>query len=260
VSETEIQLLRGAGFVGALLVALVLQRVLPQARLRGSSSINVGLWAINLVVMGLVCGACACLVARAAAAGGVGLLNVVSAPRWLAVAITVIALDGVSYAWHRANHRFPFLWRFHQVHHSDPRFTVSTGVRFHPGELLLSLPLRLVAVASLGAPVEGVLVFESVFALANLVEHGDIALPPALERRLARAMVTPGLHRHHHTKAGRDRDTNFGTILVLWDRLLGTFAASDSRRRIETGIPGLDRPIGLVEALALPLSRLEVRR
>jgi sterol desaturase/sphingolipid hydroxylase (fatty acid hydroxylase superfamily) len=260
VSEAQIQLLRSGGFVTALLVALLLQRLLPHARLRGSSSVNAGFWAINLVVMGLVCGACACLVARWAAAEGVGLLHIVPAPRWLAVAVTVLALDGVSYAWHRANHRFPLLWRFHQVHHSDPSFTVSTGVRFHTGELLLSLPLRLVAVASLGAPVEGVLAFESIFALANLVEHGDIALPFALERRLALTFVTPGLHRHHHTKAGRDRDTNFGTILVLWDRLLGTFAPSDSRRRIETGIPGLDRPIGLVEALSLPLSRLEARR
>jgi sterol desaturase/sphingolipid hydroxylase (fatty acid hydroxylase superfamily) len=259
VSEAQIQLLRGGGFVAALLAALLLQRLLPHARLRGSSSVNAGLWALNLVVMGLVCGACACLVARWAAAGGVGLMNVVPSPPWLAVVITVLALDGVSYAWHRANHRLPLLWRFHQVHHSDPRFTVSTGVRFHTGELLLSLPLRLVAVASLGAPVAGVLAFESVFALANLVEHGDIALPLALERRVGRVCVTPALHRRHHTKAGRDRDTNFGTILVLWDRVFGTFAANDSTRRIETGLAGLDRPIHLVEALFLPLSRLEGR-
>jgi sterol desaturase/sphingolipid hydroxylase (fatty acid hydroxylase superfamily) len=259
VSEADLQLLRAAGFVGAFLLAVGLQRLAPHRSLRGSVAVNGGLWALNAVVLGVVCGACACAAARWSASAGVGALVVGSAPPWLAIPLTIVALDAVSYGWHRANHRVPLLWRFHRVHHSDPSFTVSTALRFHTGELLLSLPLRLLAVVALGAPVAGVLAFEVVFTLANFVEHGDIDLPRRLERRLVRVWVTPALHRRHHTKAGRDRDTNFGTIFVLWDRLLGTFAASDSTRRIETGLAGLDGPVAFRTALWLPLARSEGR-
>src|SRR5262249_56613757 len=111
---------------------------------------------------------------RTAAGMGFGVLNVVAAPGWLAVAASVLLLDLVSYGWHRANHAFGLLWRFHRVHHSDVTFTVSTALRFHPGELLLSLPVRLLAVFALGVPVAAVLVFELAFTLANLLEHVDV--------------------------------------------------------------------------------------
>jgi sterol desaturase/sphingolipid hydroxylase (fatty acid hydroxylase superfamily) len=254
VSEAQFQLLRGAGFAGALALAFVLQRLRPHARLRGSWRTNGGLWLANVVVVGVVCGACACTVARWAADAGVGVLNGMPAPRWLAVPATVVALDLVSYLWHRANHRLAFLWRFHQVHHSDPTFTASTGIRFHPGELLLSLPVRLGAVVLIGAPAEAIVLFEIVFGIANLVEHGDIALPPGFERRMGRVFITPALHRRHHTKLGPDRDRNFGTILAVWDRLLGTRVDNDSATRIETGLPGLEAP-SLARLFVLPLQR-----
>lgn len=215
---------------------------------------NGGLWLVNLVVIGAVCGACACTVARWAADSGFGMLNALAAPRALGILTTIVILDLVSYCWHRANHRFPLLWRFHQVHHSDPTFTASTGVRFHPGELLLSLPVRLTAVALLGASAEAVVLFEIVFAVANLMEHGDIDLPLPFERLVGHVFITPALHRRHHTKVGRDRDTNFGTILAPWDRLFGTRADNDSATAIETGLPGL-APSSLPRLLMLPLRR-----
>jgi sterol desaturase/sphingolipid hydroxylase (fatty acid hydroxylase superfamily) len=97
---------------------------------------------------------------------------------------------------------------------------VSTALRFHPVELLLSLPVRLAAVVLIGAPAEAVLVFEAVFAVWDLVEHGDADLPPPVERMLAGVVVTPALHRRHHAQVRPDRDSNFGTILSLWDRVL----------------------------------------
>ena len=254
MSEGEFQLLRGAGFVAALTLAVLLQRLRPHARLRGSWFVNGGLWFTNLVILGVVCGACACTVARWAATNGIGVLNTVSAPRWLGVPITIITLDLVSYLWHRANHRVSFLWRFHQVHHSDPTFTASTGVRFHPGELLLSLPVRLTAIAVVGASAGAVVLFEFVFSVANLVEHGDIDLPVRFERMMGRAFITPALHRRHHTKVGPDRDINFGTIFAAWDRLLGTRADNDSATAIDTGLPGVDA-LTLRRVLVLPLQR-----
>jgi sterol desaturase/sphingolipid hydroxylase (fatty acid hydroxylase superfamily) len=170
--------------------------------------------------------------------------------------MTVIALDLVSYVWHRANHVFPTLWRFHQVHHSDQTFTVSTALRFHPGELVLSLPLRLVAVMALGAPVVAVLAFEALFTLANLLEHGDIDVPRPLENALDRVLVTPALHRFHHTRAGLERNHNYGTIFVLWDRLLGTYRASSSAMRVEVGLAEIRGPLTLAGILLLPLRSL----
>jgi sterol desaturase/sphingolipid hydroxylase (fatty acid hydroxylase superfamily) len=245
VSEARFQVLRSVGFVAALALALLLQQLRPHARLRGSWRVNGGLWLANLIVIGTVCGACACTVARWAANAGVGALNLMPAPPWIGIPVTVIVLDLVSYLWHRANHRVSFLWRFHQVHHSDPTFTTSTGVRFHPGELLLSLPIRLIAVVLIGASAGAVVLFELVFTVANLVEHGDIDLPMRFERLTGRVLVTPALHRRHHAKRGPDRDTNFGTIFAIWDRFLGTRTDSDSATAVDTGLSG-------VEGLTLP--------
>jgi sterol desaturase/sphingolipid hydroxylase (fatty acid hydroxylase superfamily) len=209
---------------------------------------------INGVIMLAVCGACACTVARWAGAARAGLLNIIAAPAWMSILVAVLALDFVSYAWHRANHRIPLLWRLHQVHHSDLSFTVSTAVRFHPGELLLSLPIRLLAVVLIGAPAMAVVVFEVIFAFANLFEHGNIGLPLRFEQRVAGLFVTPALHRRHHASRRPELDSNFGTILTLWDRLLGTYGRSSSAARFETGLPSGARARTLGEALLLPLA------
>ena len=234
-------------------VALALQYLAPHARHRGSVRTNLGLRGVNLLVVGAVRGACACAAARFAEQTGLGLFNVMQAPLWARVVATIVALDFVSYGWHRANHVIPALWRFHAVHHSDSSFTVSTALRFHPGELLLSLPLRLAAVIAVGASPVAVVAFEAMFALSNYVEHGDIDLPAWLERRLGRVFVTPALHRLHHARKPTDREHNYGTIFVTWDRLLGTHRASDSTVRVEVGLAGLDNSLDLRRTLGLPV-------
>ncbi len=254
MSESEFQIIRIAGFAAAAGLALALQRLRPHDRQYRTRWVNVALWVTNGVVMSAVCGACACTVARWAGTALVGLLNNIPAPAWASALLTVLALDFVSYAWHRANHQLPFLWRFHQVHHSDLSFTVSTAVRFHPGELLLSLPIRLLAVVVLGAPAVAVVVFEVVFAFANLFEHGNIGLPLWFEQRVAGLLVTPALHRRHHARRRPQLDSNFGTILTLWDRLLGTYGESSSAARFETGLPNGTHARTVGQALLLPLS------
>jgi sterol desaturase/sphingolipid hydroxylase (fatty acid hydroxylase superfamily) len=255
MSEEQFQAVRASAFVAAMALAVLLQRLAPHARLRGSWAVNGSLWLGNALVIAAVCGACACTAARWAGREGIGILNWAELGAWTAVPASVVVLDLVSYGWHRATHRVPVLWRFHRVHHSDPTFTASTGVRFHPGELLLSLPLRLAAVVVLGAPAVAVLTFEVVFTVANLVEHGDIDLPASVERALGRVLITPALHRRHHTRVGPERDTNFGTILSIWDRAFRTYAHSDSATTVATGLPGLDR-VSLAGALMLPVQRV----
>ena len=255
MTEGELQVVRAVGFVLAFAAALTFQRLLPHARLAGSWRVNGAFWAIDAVLIGLVCGACGCVVARWAEVHEVGLFHSVTATPWAAVLVTVVALDVVSYLWHRANHAIAFLWRFHQVHHSDPTFTVSTGLRFHPGELLLSLPLRLTAVVALGASPLGVVVFEVLFTIANLIEHGDIDLPDVLERRLSRVCVLPALHRLHHSRNTRELNTNFGTIFSVWDRAFGTYRVSSSSREVDTGLPGAPDLSSLPRALLLPFAR-----
>jgi sterol desaturase/sphingolipid hydroxylase (fatty acid hydroxylase superfamily) len=256
VKEAEFQLLRAGSFAFAAVLDATLQHRMPHAKSRGSVRANLGLWAVDGMVMALVCGACACTVARWAASAGVGILNATRAPLWVGIPPTVAVLDLVSYVWHRANHVLPVLWRFHRVHHSDRTFTVSTGLRFHPGELVLSLPLRLLAVALLGAPAIAIVVFEALFAVANLVEHGDIDLPAGLEGMMSKLLVTPALHRFHHTRAGRERDHNYGTIFTAWDRMLGTYSPSSSAVRIDVGLTEIPGALGLGTALLLPFRRI----
>lgn len=252
MTEAEFQIVKSAGFVLAFALAVGLQHWRPHRRLAGSWRANGGLWAVNAVVLGAVCTGCACTVSHWARGEGWGLLNQGVGPGWLAIAVSVLGLDLVSYAWHRANHRVSLLWRLHQAHHSDPDYTVTTALRFHPGELLLALPVRLVAIALLGVPIAGVIVFELVFAFANFCEHGNIALPGKMERRLGRVLITPALHRRHHGQEARLLDTNFGTIFSFWDRLLGSYGENRSAVRVETGLPGIASSLGTLGILALP--------
>ena len=255
MTDAQFQVLRAGSFALAIALAAALQRLMPHGKRRGSVGTNLGLWAMNAAVMGAICGACACTVATWASVAGIGLLNATSASLWAAIPTTIVGLDLVSYLWHRANHVVPTLWRFHRVHHSDSSFTVSTALRFHPGELLLSLPLRLVAVLLLGAPAIGVVAFEALFAVSNLIEHGDIDVPLPFEAALGEVLVTPALHRFHHTRAASDRDHNFGTILVLWDRFLGTYLPSSSAVHVDVGLPDVRDALGLRSAFLLPLRR-----
>jgi len=256
--ESAYQLVRGLGLAVALVLGLVLERSRPHERLRPAWGTNGGLWAVDALVMGAVCGACGWIVAAWAGREGLGLLVWAGArDGWLAIAIGVIGLDVVSYAWHRANHRVHLLWRFHQVHHGDANFHVTTALRFHPGELLLALPVRLAAIVALGVPPEGVLVFELVFGAANLLEHGNFDLPRRLEPVVRRMFVTPALHRGHHASDWQELDTNFGTVFSTWDRLAGTFRAHEVDRRITTGLPDWAGPRApsLSESLLLPFRR-----
>ncbi len=256
-AEAFYQLARGVGLAAAVVLGLALERWRPHARLRPAWGTNLGLWALDTLMTAVVCGACGWVVAAWAADRGLGLLAWIGAGPWAAVVAGLVGLDAVAYLWHRANHQVPLLWRFHQVHHADASFHLTTALRFHPGELLLALPVRLAAVVLLGVPPQGVLLFELVFGTANLLEHGNFDLPRRLEHLLQRAFVTPALHRGHHVSDWRELDTNFGTVFSIWDRFAGTFHAGEPDRPVVTGLPNWSRPEApaLVESLLLPFAR-----
>jgi sterol desaturase/sphingolipid hydroxylase (fatty acid hydroxylase superfamily) len=254
--EASHALARGMGPVVALALGLALERWRPHERLRPAWGTNLGLFVAGSLATAAVCGACGWTVAAWAAAHGFGLLAWAGADRAAAIVVGLLALDAVSYLWHRLNHSVPLFWRFHQVHHADASFHVTTALRFHPGELLLAVPVRLGAILALGVPPEGVLVFEVVFGAANVLEHGNFDLPRRLDGIARGFFITPALHRAHHTSEWRELDTNFGTIFSIWDRLGRTFHPSEPARRIVTGLPSR-LPLGppaLVESLLLPFA------
>jgi sterol desaturase/sphingolipid hydroxylase (fatty acid hydroxylase superfamily) len=254
--ETSYQLARGLGLAAALVLGLALERWRPHERMRPAWRTNVGLWAIDTLATAVACGACGWVVAAWSAEQGFGLLAWAGAGPWGAIGAGLVGLDAVSYLWHRANHQVPLLWRFHQVHHSDASFHVTTALRFHPGELLLALPVRLVAIVVLGVPPHGVLVFELVFGVANLLEHGNFDLPGRLDPVAQRLFITPALHRAHHASEWRELNTNFGTVFSFWDRLARTLRASEPDRRVVTGLPDWSRPQpALAASLLLPFTR-----
>jgi sterol desaturase/sphingolipid hydroxylase (fatty acid hydroxylase superfamily) len=158
-----------------------------------------------------------------AQAHGWGLFNLVPLPAWLAAPAAVILLDLTIYGQHVAFHAVPVLWRLHRTHHADLEFDVTTGLRFHPGEIILSMIIKLAAVAILGAPPIAVLVFEVLLNVTSMFNHGNVRLPHGFDRMLRFVVVTPDMHRVHHSKERREQDSNFGFNVPWWDRLFGTY-------------------------------------
>jgi sterol desaturase/sphingolipid hydroxylase (fatty acid hydroxylase superfamily) len=138
---------------------------------------------------------------------------------WAGLGLDVLVLDFLIYWWHRANHRIPLLWRFHEVHHLDGTLDTTTAVRFHFGEIVLSALARAAVIVGFGFPLDSVLVFQALVLIAAIFHHSNLALPPGFERALARVIITPSIHWVHHHKRRADTDSNYGTIFSFWDPL-----------------------------------------
>ncbi len=156
---------------------------------------------------------------------GWGLLNLFPLPGWLAVILAILILDFAIYLQHVLFHAVPALWRLHRMHHADLDFDVTTGLRFHPIEILLSMAIKLGIVAILGPPAVAVLIFEILLNATSMFNHSNIRLPLGADRLLRRVVVTPDMHRIHHSVIPSETNSNFGFSLSWWDRLLGTYRA-----------------------------------
>ena len=158
-------------------------------------------------------------------ARGFGLLHALALPSWLAVVVSVLLLDLAIYLQHVLFHAVPALWRLHRMHHADLEFDVTTGSRFHPLEILLSMVVKLGVVAALRPPAVAVLVFEVLLNATSMFNHGNVMLPADVDRRLRWLVVTPDMHRVHHSVEDDETNSNFGFNLPWWDRLFGTYRA-----------------------------------
>ena len=220
---------------------------------------NLLLIALNTGLGRLLAGAAPVAAAALAHANGIGLFNMVAAPAWLAFALSVLALDLVIYAQHVAFHLTPALWRFHFVHHADRDIDVTTGLRFHPGEIVISLAIKSVAAVLLGAPVAAVVAFEVILNLTAMFNHSNIALPSWLDRGLRLFLVTPDMHRVHHSIHRDETDSNYGFNLSLWDRAFGTYIPQprDGHLAMTIGLPDLqsEAPARLLWILRAPFAR-----
>ncbi|MEQ8798354.1 MAG: sterol desaturase family protein [Salinisphaeraceae bacterium] len=216
------------GVFGGVLAAMVIwEFASPRRRddiprlLRWSG--NLGIVALDTVIVRLLFPAAAVGVALLAREGGWGLFNVFDVPGWLAILAAVVLLDFVIYLQHVLFHAVPGLWRLHRMHHADLAFDTTTGLRFHPIEIVLSMALKIAMVAALGAPPVAVLIFEVLLNATSLFNHGNVSLPPRLDRLLRWVVVTPDMHRVHHSWHPDETNSNFGFNLPWWDRLLGTY-------------------------------------
>jgi sterol desaturase/sphingolipid hydroxylase (fatty acid hydroxylase superfamily) len=224
-----------------LLVLLACQRAWPR---RGEASPprrrwrNLGLAAIGTAVVSLLLPVTAVAFAALVQQHGMGLLALTAWPQPLEVLLAIVVLDLAIYWQHRAFHRFPWLWRLHRVHHSDIRFEVTLGVRFHPAEILLSMLYKFAVIAALGPSPVAVALYEILLASFALITHADVALPDRWDRRLRSVFVTPDWHRVHHSVHRRETDSNYGNLLTLWDCMFASRIAQprDGHRRMAIGL------------------------
>lgn len=196
--------------------------------------------ALNSAVVRIIAPASGVTFALWAEREGWGVLRAADAAPWLEAAIAIVALDLVVYFQHRLLHAVPFLWRMHRIHHADLHFDVTTGVRFHPFEIALSTLLKGAAILALGATPAAVVVFEIILNAGSLFSHANGTLPPAVDAIARRVLVTPDMHRVHHSTVVSEQNTNFGFNVSWWDRMFGTYRAEPSR-------PHASMPIGVAD-------------
>ncbi len=226
-------LIRIGFFIGVLAAMAAWEFAAPRRRreiprlLRWSN--NLGVVAIDTLLVRLSFPILAVGLAVIAEERGWGLLNVFGAPFWLAVVVSVLALDLAIYLQHVMFHAVPALWRLHRMHHADLEFDVTTGLRFHPVEILLSMGIKLAVVAALGPPAVAVLIFEVLLNATSMFNHSNVDIPRPVDRVLRWIVVTPDMHRVHHSIAPHETNSNFGFNLPWWDRLMGTYRAQPEK-------------------------------
>ncbi|MFW2440323.1 MAG: sterol desaturase family protein [Arenicellales bacterium] len=225
-------------FFGVLAVMAVWEILAPRRRLTVSKTVrwvnNLGLVFFNSFILRVLFPAAAVGVAVMASKHGWGLFNTYELPLYVSVIASVVIMDFVIYVQHVMVHAIPVLWRLHRVHHADPDYDVTTGARFHPLEIILSMLIKFATILLLGPPVAAVILFEIILNVTAMFNHGNVGLPAGLDRVLRWFVVTPDMHRVHHSVEDDEANSNFGFSLPWWDRLFGTYR--DQPRRGHQGM------------------------
>jgi len=225
--QTHEAMIRLGFFVGVFALMAIWEVAAPRrarllTRLQRWSS-NIGLVVLNTALLRLLFPAAAVGMALSVNAQGWGLLNTLGLPFWVEVLVALVVLDFAIWVQHVLFHAVPALWRLHRVHHADLDYDLTTGARFHPIEIILSMLIKFVVIAALGPPVIAVILFEIILNALAMFNHANIALPPRVDRVLRWLIVTPDMHRVHHSIEDDETNSNFGFNLSWWDRLLGTY-------------------------------------
>lgn len=248
--------------VGVLaLLLFLLERFFP---LRKSTRSLVARLVVNVAVSALTFVAAVGLVQPAArwalrwsAETPFGLVHLTALPAWAEFALSFLLMDLAFYYWHLANHRVPFFWRFHNVHHIDPDLDVSTAFRFHFGEITLSSVFSVVQVSFIGISPWAFAIYQIVFQAEVLFHHSNLRLPIVFERLLSKIIVTPRMHGIHHSQVQRENNSNFGTVFTWWDRVHRTLGLNIPQDEVTVGIPGYARPEDnrVINALLMPFRK-----
>jgi sterol desaturase/sphingolipid hydroxylase (fatty acid hydroxylase superfamily) len=214
-------------FLGIFATVILWEFAAPRRRLTQPRWLrwysNIGIVVLNTVAVRLLVPLIPVALAVMAEARGWGVLNLVDLPFWFTVVVSVVVLDLVIYFQHVMFHAVPALWRLHRMHHADLDFDVTTGARFHPIEIILSILLKFAVIAVIGPPAVAVIIFEVLLNGTSMFNHGNIRLPLPLDRFLRWFIVTPDMHRVHHSDIPAETNSNFGFSLPYWDRLFGTY-------------------------------------
>jgi sterol desaturase/sphingolipid hydroxylase (fatty acid hydroxylase superfamily) len=236
-------LLRLGFFAGSLALFALLESLFPRRARQLDRLIrwpaNFGIGLLNTLCVRLLLPTSAIGAAALSETAGMGLLQQFPLPAIVTIIVAIILLDLTIYGQHRVMHRFPLLWRLHRMHHTDTDVDVSTALRFHPLEILLSMLVKIVAIVLLGAPVIAVLIFEIILNATAMFNHANLSLPQGLERGLRLFVVTPDMHRVHHSVRPEEMNSNYGFSFSLWDKLFGTYTArpKDGHSHMQTGLP-----------------------
>lgn len=199
---------------------------------------NLTIAGINAFVIVVVFAGATVAVSELSAANSIGLLHRLAVAEPFRIIAAFLALDAFTYWWHRANHRIPLLWRFHRMHHSDPSMDVSTATRFHLGEIAISSTMRLPLIALVGISIQGILLYDFLLLLATQFHHANVGLPSKLDQAMRYAIVSPNMHKVHHSSERVETDSNYSSVLSVWDRLFRTYRERDDYRGIHYGLAG----------------------
>lgn len=252
-------------FVGLFILFGLMELLMPRRRPMSVKSnrwiTNISIVVLDTLVLRLLPLGLAIGASVWASEHGIGLFNLVSAPFWLAAILGFLFLDFAIWFSHWASHKVPLLWAIHRMHHSDVDIDVSTAIRFHPFEILLSMAFKIAIVTALGIPAIAVLVFEIVLNGAAMFNHSNLKLPLSVDKVLRRFVVTPDMHRVHHSVLHRETDSNYGFNLSVWDRLFGTYVDQPSMGHEQMTI-GLgdwqdERPTNLWWCLKVPFLKTD---
>jgi len=258
-------LIRFGVFVSLFAVLATLEAFAPRrARSQPRSTrwvTNWGVTILNTVTLRLIAFAVPLLAVGAAIdaeAQGWGLFNALSLPLWLEVVVVILIFDFAIWLQHLITHKVPLLWRLHRVHHADVDMDVTTAIRFHPLEIALSMLLKIGLVYLLGPAAIAIVLFEIILNGTAMFNHSNLALPAWMDRAVRKVLVTPDMHRVHHSVHRSEHDSNYGFALSIWDRLFGTYIAQPAAGHdaMQVGLEWQDdRPSQLGWSLALPFAR-----